>query len=172
MRRMRTSLMGAALGVMLALPAAAEGLPATAPLFQTIRQLDRSLFDASNTCDIASFSELIADDLEFYHDKTGLSTGKASLVAATEKNICRKVRRELVEASLEVYPLANYGAMEVGRHTFCNLVETPVCAPNTNGDGRFIMLWRKDGDGYKLARVISYDHVSSWERDQKAAPPR
>lgn len=171
MRRKQAGTMVAALAMIFALPVAAEGLPATDPLFQTIRQLDRSMFDASNTCDIVTFSNLIAEDVEFYHDKTGLSTGKASLVAATKNNLCHKVRRELVEDSFQVYPLANYGAMEVGRHTFCNLVETPVCAPKTNGDGRFMMLWRKEGDGYKLTRVISYDHVSSWERDQKT-PPR
>lgn len=156
--------------VLMANPAAAEGLPKTDPLYQTILGLDLSLFGASNACDIAAFSALIADDIEFYHDKSGLSTGKASLVSATEKNLCHKVRRELVQQTFEVYPLANYGAMEVGQHTFCNLVETPVCAPATNGDGRFVMLWRKDGDTYKLARVISYDHVSSWERDAKTMP--
>jgi hypothetical protein len=171
LRTMLASLMTGAV-VLAATPAAAESLPKTDPLYQTILDLDRSLFGASNACDMAKFSALIADDLEFYHDKSGLSAGKTALVSATEKNICHKVRRELVDATFEVYPLANYGAMEVGTHTFCNLSDTPICAPATNGDGKFVMLWRKDGDTYKLARVISYDHVSSWERDRKETAPQ
>ena len=60
--------------------------------------------------------------------------------------------------SLEVFPLQGYGAIEVGQHTFCNMAETPVCKDETNGIGRFFMLWQKQGDQYRLTRVVSFDH--------------
>ncbi len=37
-----------------------------------------------------------ADDLEFYHDKSGLSSGRQGLVEGVKNNICGKVTRELV----------------------------------------------------------------------------
>jgi hypothetical protein len=30
------------------------------------------------------------------------------------------------------------------------------------------MLWQKQGDQYRLTRVISYDHLSDWQRPKKA----
>ena len=61
---------------------------------------------------------MVADDLEFYHDKTGLSVGKQKFLAAIQKNICGKVRRDLVPGTLEVYPIKGYGAVELGTHRF------------------------------------------------------
>lgn len=152
--------------------AAADSLPHSDPLFKTIQQADTDLFGASNRCDIKAFANLVDEDFEFYHDKTGLTIGKAALIDATERNLCHKVRRTLIEPSLQVYPMQNYGAIEMGSHEFCNLVETPVCESRTNGTGRFFMLWRKRADGYKLARVISYDHVNSSDREGAAEQTR
>jgi ketosteroid isomerase-like protein len=145
--------------------AAADSLPHDDALFKTIQQADAALFGASNRCDLKAFANLIDEDFEFYHDKTGLTAGKAAMVNATEKNLCHKVRRTLIESSLQVFPIHGYGAIEMGSHQFCNLVETPVCEARTSGTGRFFMLWRKRASGYKLARVISYDHVDSRERE-------
>jgi hypothetical protein len=146
-------------------PAVADSLPPDDRLFKAIQQADADLFGASNRCDLKAFANLIDEDFEFYHDKTGLTVGKAALIDATEKNLCHKVRRTLIESSLQVFPIHDYGAIEMGSHQFCNLVETPVCEARTSGTGRFFMLWRKRADRYKLARVISYDHVNSWERE-------
>ena len=86
------------------------------PLFKTIQSLDTQLFDAYNHCDLDKFGSFLADDLEFYHDKTGLSRGRPALVGGIKNNICGKVTRELVPGTLEVYPIANYGAVETGIH--------------------------------------------------------
>ena len=138
----------------------ADGLRADAPLYRTIKALDQRLFEAYNTCDLATLSDLVDENLEFYHDRSGLELGRASFINSIKNNICRKVKRELVASSLQVYPLENYGAIELGEHTFCNLRETPVCKDETNGIGKFFMLWQKQGEQYRLTRVISYDHVS------------
>ncbi len=72
--------------VLLALP----GVPADAqsaaqpdPLFTTIQSLDTKLFDAYNHCDLTTLGAMVSDDLEFYHDQTGLSAGGRAL---TPKN--------------------------------------------------------------------------------------
>jgi hypothetical protein len=147
--------------------ATAVGLNPDNPTYAQVRALDQKLFQAYNTCDLATLGDLVDENLEFYHDKGGLSVGKASFLAAIKTNICHKVRRELVASTFEVYPLENYGAIELGQHTFCNMAETPVCKNETNGIGKFFMLWQKQGEQYRLTRVISFDHLSDRQRHLK-----
>ena len=45
---------------------------------------------------------MVAEDLEFYHDQTGLAVGRQPFVDAIKANICGKVHRELVAGTIEV----------------------------------------------------------------------
>ena len=135
-------------------------------LFQTISKLDTKLFDAYNTCDIDTFASLLEEDLEFYHDVTGLSKGRQSTVDAVKQNICGKVHRDLVPGALRVYPLNEYGAVETGIHLFCDS-KLKKC-PDGSGVGRFMMLWQNSGGVWKITRVVSYDHCN---RCSKAGSP-
>ena len=46
-------------------------------LFDALVQMDRALFEASfETCDAAKANSIFADDVEFYHDQTGLAVGE------------------------------------------------------------------------------------------------
>jgi hypothetical protein len=128
-------------------------LPASDPLYQTIAGLDATLFDAYNHCDLEKMGSMVAEDLEFYHDQTGLSVGKQSLIDAVKNNICGKVQRELIAGSLEVYPLKGYGAVEIGVHRFRHPGD-----PNNVGDAKFVQLWQNDHGTWKLTRVISFNH--------------
>jgi hypothetical protein len=130
---------------------------ASDPLFQTIQSLDAKLFDAYNHCDLLKFGSLIADDVEFYHDKTGLSRGRQALVEGVKNNICGKVTRELVPGTLEVYPIANYGAVEIGIHRFHHPGHEE---PGSVGEAKFIHLWQNQDGVWKVTRVISFDHQS------------
>jgi hypothetical protein len=47
-------------------------------------------------------------------------TSKKDIINATKKNICGKVTRELVKGSIEVYPVKDFGAIEIGLHKFHN----------------------------------------------------
>jgi hypothetical protein len=158
---------------LVALPTAgveAQAPQATAPsgeLFRTIASLDRELFDAYNRCDLEKFGSLLADDLEFYHDQTGLSRSRQSTVDAVRSNICGKVHRDLVPGTLEVYPLKGYGAIESGTHLFCD-PKLGKCGEGS-GTGKFFMLWQNKDGAWKLTRVISYDHCSGCYH---AAPPK
>lgn len=140
-----------------ALSAQVNAQAATPPdaLFQTIQSLDTQLFDAYNHCDLEKFGSLLADDLEFYHDKTGLSRGRQALVEGIKNNICGKVTRELEPGTLEVYPIADYGAVEVGVHRFHHPGHETT---ESIGEARFIHLWQKKDGTWKVTRVISFDH--------------
>jgi Domain of unknown function (DUF4440) len=122
-------------------------------LFRTIQDLDSKLFDAYNHCDLTTLGGMVSDDLEFYHDQTGLSVGKEPFLAAIRQNICGKVQRELLSHTLEVYPLHGYGAVEIGIHRFHHPQN-----PDNVGDAKFVMLWHNKDGAWQVTRVISYNH--------------
>jgi ketosteroid isomerase-like protein len=129
-------------------------------LFKTIEALDAQLFDAYNRCDLEKLGSFFTEDLEFYHDQTGLSRGRQALVDAVKKNICGKVRRDLVAGTLEVYPLKSYGAVEIGVHRFCDPKTNQTCGEAASGVAKFVMIWQNTDGTWKITRVISFDHVS------------
>jgi len=152
---------------------ALSGLPALAQpavdaksgaLYDAVAAQDAKLFDAYNGCDLKTLGGMVSEDLEFYHDQTGLARGRDPFVKAIHDNICGKVHRMLVPGSLEVYPLKTYGAVEVGEHVFCPADHVEKCDPKTSGIAKFTMLWQQTGDRWTLTRVISYDHVSDFAR--------
>ncbi len=154
---------------LLALPVAsvaqtsgAKGAAAPDALFQTVSALDTKLFDAYNTCDLKTLGEMVSDDLEFYHDKSGLSVGKQVFLASIRNNICRKVHRTLFPGTLEVYPLKGFGAVQIGVHRF-----THPGIDDELGEAKFIHIWQNKDGMWKLTRVISYDH----ERLRTPSPP-
>ena len=123
-------------------------------LFATVQALDTKLFDAYNHCDLTTLGAMVADDLEFYHDQTGLSAGKGPFLAAIKQNICGKVERALLPDTLEVYPLKGDGAVEIGVHRFHH----PGRPQDGMGDARFVTLWQNKDGVWKVTRVISYEH--------------
>ena len=122
-------------------------------LFDTVQSLDTKLFAAYNHCDLATVSSMVAEDLEFYHDVTGFSAGRQSLLDGLKDNICGKVRRELVPGTLEVYPIAHYGAVEIGVHRFYHPGD-----PTNVGEAKFITLWQNENGVWKITRALSFDH--------------
>lgn len=125
-------------------------------LTDTISRASAALFAAFNTCDLDRFAASLSDDLEFYHDRDGLETSPAHLVESLKVNICGKVRRELVPGSLQIYPIPDHGALEVGTHLFYEVAQNPKAGPV--GMARYVHVWQRSDDGWKLSRVISYDH--------------
>jgi ketosteroid isomerase-like protein len=140
--------------VLFSSPVYAQSNAQSGTLFQAIESLDRQLFDSYNHCDLATLGAMTSDDLEFYHDQTGLSVGKAPFIAAIKQNICGKVERTLVPGSLEVYPLKGYGAVELGVHRFHRAGHQE----DVGGEAKFVTLWQNNNGVWKLARAISYNH--------------
>jgi ketosteroid isomerase-like protein len=135
--------------------AAGKKAATSGELFETIARMDSAIFDAFNAHDVDRLMSRFTDDLEFYHDTGGLTDNRQTkesfgkLFANTPD-----IRRDLVKGSLEVYPIKDHGAIEIGEHRFCH--------KETNKDDcgtfKFAMVWRKAGDSWKISRVISYGH--------------
>jgi hypothetical protein len=141
------------------------GAPAASKeLIEALAKQDRSLFDAVFGCKLDVLGGMLTDDFEFFHDKWGqTANSRQQFVDAIAQGCERqktggdfKARRELVEDSMTVHVLNKYGAMQMGTHRFYALqAGQPDRLTET---GRFIDLWKQEGDVWKLARVISYDH--------------
>jgi len=126
-------------------------IPTDPELYRQIEQMDQTFFDAYNQCDMKKQEAIYADDIEFFHDKGGLMTSKKELLEATQKNICGKVTRILIPGSIEVYPINNYGAVEMGFHRFFNNQE-----PNAESKpSKFIIVWKKENELWRIAKVVS-----------------
>lgn len=123
-------------------------------LYDTITHLDSVFFSLYNNCSMQlnEYAAFYSDSLEFYHDKGGLSTSKQDVVEGTKKNICGKVTRELVKGSVEVYPIAGYGAVEMGMHMFHNNQEKQTGPPKVS---KFIIFWKQINKEWKITKVVS-----------------
>lgn len=132
-----------------------------AALTQTITDLDAKVFDAYNRCDLDTFGAYFSPKVEFYHDKGGVMFDRESVVASTRKYICNKVRRELIPATLKVYPIKDYGAVEEGEHRFCQ-----VPSGECEGSAKFLMIWEHKGETWQMTRVISYGHRPLTEEEK------
>lgn len=120
-------------------------------LYQEIIKMDSIYFTAYNNCDMLTQAKIYAKDIEFFHDKGGLLTDKALLLKSLEENICNKVTRTLINGSVEVYPINNYGAIQIGYHKFHNKEE-----PNAKSiPSKFIVTWKKENDNWTITKVIS-----------------
>ncbi len=137
-------------------------------LFKILKNNDSLIFKVGfNTCDMSQFENLIFDDLEFYHDKSGVINSKLDFIKVMKNGICNaknnsKLRRELKKNSLEVFPLYNnnklYGAIQQGEHLF---YETVNNKETLNGNAKFSHLWLLENNKWKLKRVLSYNHIAT-----------
>lgn len=128
-------------------------------LYDELARMDTALFDAAFiSCSADKFRAVFTDDAEFYHDRTGASYGES---VRTLKSCPRDngVTRTLVPGSLEVYPMQGYGAIQIGRHTFARAGESG------SEVAQFVHLWKREGSAWRLARVLSFDHRPSVQRN-------
>jgi ketosteroid isomerase-like protein len=152
---------------MAASPALAQkaGPAQTKQQYDEIAAADHALFSAFfDRCDTAALATMVTDDLEMFHDKNGFmpKSGKefldgiASTCARQKTGEDYRARRELVPGTLKVYPLNNYGAIETGVHRFYQLL--PGKPEKLVEVSQFTHVWKKEESGWKIARILSYDH--------------
>jgi hypothetical protein len=153
--------------VIMAGPVAAQtaGPAPTQQLTEEIQAADLALFSAFfDRCDVKALDSMVTDDFEMFHDKGGrVAASKADFITNITRTCERQKtgedhrgRRELIESTLKVYPLNNYGAIETGEHRFYKL--TPGKPEELVEISLFTQVWKKEGSAWKLARVLSYDH--------------
>jgi ketosteroid isomerase-like protein len=120
-----------------------------------ITRMDAKMFDAFNMHDVDRFMSLFTEDLEFYHDQGGLTTSQQTSEGFRRMfGNAPNIKRRLVPGTLQIYPIKDYGAIELGTHRFCHKEN----GKDDCGHFPFVMVWKKMGDSWKVSRVISYGH--------------
>ena len=117
-----------------------------------------------NNCNVEEMQKFFTDDVEFYHDKGGAIKGVDSMISVSKRNLCSNenflLRREAVAGSVKVFPMKNgqtiYGAILSGEHMFYVLEKGKE--PRIDGRAKFTHLFIKTASGWKMSRVLSYDH--------------
>jgi hypothetical protein len=147
------------------LSAQTAGPAPTQQLTEEVKAADVALFSAFfDRCDVAALKTMVTDDFEMFHDKGGrVAASGAEFIRNIEGTCARqktgedyRARRELITSTLKVFPLNNYGAIETGEHRFYKL--TPGKPEELVEISLFTQVWKKEGQTWKLARVLSYDH--------------
>ena len=64
------------------------------------------------------------------------------------------MNRELVQGTLEVYPLHGYGAVEIGIHRFRH-----SGIDDNIGEAKFVHIWRFKDGAWKVTRVMSFNRL-------------
>jgi hypothetical protein len=124
-------------------------------LYQEIAAMDTALFDAFNRRDQERIQAIFSKDLEFYHDKGGLSTYEQSVQNTRrlfERN--KTLKRQLVPGTMQVYPVKDYGAIQTAEHRFCHAES----GKEECGVYKLLHIWKRSDGAWKLTRVVSYDH--------------
>ena len=129
--------------------------PTSKELYHEIEQMDSIMFQAFNSQNMKKFKAMFTEDLEWFQDNGGLIPYNTVFenFENTFKNE-NKLSRELVKGSLEVHPIKDYGAIQIGSHRFKHM-ENGILEVGTF---KFLMIWQKKDDQWRISRVISYNH--------------
>lgn len=124
-------------------------------LYQAIAHMDSVVFNAFNTHNLEVLKSVFATNVEFYHDKGGLSDYNSTISSFKKLfEVNPGLRRELVQGTLEVYPVPGYGAVEIGIHRFVHTEN----GKEVVGTFKFIHIWQFKDNQWKATRVISVGH--------------
>lgn len=129
---------------------------------QAVRKADQAFWAAFNGCDQTGMAEHFTNDVEFYHDKTGLTQSRGAVTASMFTGPCAnpaalRVRREAIVGTDRFYPLADGFAMLEGEHRF--LATHSGRSERHDGKARYFELWQRDrANLWRMRRVVSFDH--------------
>ena len=134
-------------------------------LTATIAALDNAVFDSFNRCadpaQLQRHASYFDPAVEFYHDTGGVTWTREAMLENTRKHACGTYTRQLVEGSLQVFPIKDFGAIAQGSHRFCD-----TARGTCEGLADFVMLWRLRDGQWSITRVLSYGH-----RAASGSPP-
>ncbi|HKZ65748.1 MAG TPA: DUF4440 domain-containing protein [Chitinophagaceae bacterium] len=133
-------------------------------LSSTILSKDSLFWTTYNNCDTTQFPNFFTADVEFYHDKGGLTLGRENLFQTFKKNLCSnsdfRLRREVIAGTMKVFPLQEsdtiYGAILFGEHVF--YINEKDKKERLDGKARFTHVWILKDSIWKMSRILSYDH--------------
>lgn len=131
---------------------------------QLILKKDSLFWQSYNRCDTTGYDQFFSKDVEFYHDKGGITLGAENMAMSIRKNLCSnndfRLRREEVKGTVKIFPLQSqgviYGIILSGEHVFYILEKGKEA--RLDGRAKFTHLWLLKDNDWKMSRILSYDH--------------
>ena len=125
------------------------------PLFNEVAHLDSLQFDAFNSRNLDKLMNYFDNTLELYQDNTGVRNFDQTKTAFGNLFKMNYVlNRKLVQGTMEVYPIKDYGAIETGQHTFSHIENGKLQASTY----KFMQIWMKKDGVWRVTREITYGH--------------
>ena len=148
----------------LVFPEASQAQNTEQKIIQHILHKDSLFWQSYNRCDTSGYDQFFSNDVEFYHDKGGITLGVENMALSLKKNLCSnsdfRIRREEVKGTVKVFTLQNngviYGAILSGEHFFYILEKGKE--ERLDGRAKFTHLWLLKDGVWKMTRILSYDH--------------
>ena len=129
-------------------------------LSDVIKAQDKALFDAFNQCKPDVWRLYLDKNVEFYQDNDDPTYTRAELEPSfldrCKAGGSANLIREFIPESHEVHPIQGIGAVQFGKHRFS--LQTESDKWQVVAEPRFVHLWQKEGEQWRIIRVISYDH--------------
>jgi len=124
-------------------------------LYNTIRVQDSLMFAAFNSQNLPLMKAFFSPSLEWFQDNGGLINYE-TVFSNFAQMYTRpyKLTRTLNDGSLEVHPIKNYGAIEIGSHQFKHIENGKLEV----GTFKFLMIWKETNGKWQITKVVSYDH--------------
>lgn len=129
--------------------------PTSNQLYKTIRMQDSLLFAAFNAQNLALMKTFFSPSLEWFQDNGGLINYDTVFINFAQMYTRPyKLTRTLNKGSLEVHPIKDYGAIEIGTHQFKHIENGKLEV----GTFKFLMIWKETNGKWQITKVVSYDH--------------
>ncbi|MDR6672239.1 DUF4440 domain-containing protein [Xanthomonas sp. 1678] len=140
-----------------------SGAAAAADDEAAVRAADARYWQAYNACDMRTMGELLTDDVEFYHDKTGLTASKAAVLRSLRDGPCADpamhLRRDAAAGDVQFHPLAGGFALLAGTHRFH--LQRNGEPERLDGQAEFTNLWQSVDGHWRMRRIYSYAHAAA-----------
>lgn len=135
----------------------AQGPPNIA---KTVEQRETEFWDAYNNRDIEKIKTYLTPDVEFYHDKDGVTKTRDALLEDLRSGIFSstqpRIRRQLIPGTLQHHEIPGFGAIVTGKH--CFFVSTNGKREHKSATAQFTHVWQGVGDRWQMSRILSLDH--------------
>ncbi len=151
------------LGASAARQTVAQEMPTGQKLVDVITELDAKVHAGYNACDLNAMGSLIAPDVELYNDGAGRIVGRETVIDMLRKGLCEgprsqgfQFRSEPVSGSLEIFPIAGFGALEFSKSAMwedhSDGTKKPVSIV------RALTVWELRGGVWIVAMQFAYSH--------------
>jgi hypothetical protein len=137
------------------IPTNQKDTPTSGPLYNEIAHVDSLMFEAFNSRNLDKLKQFFDTSLEFYQDNTGVHNYNETIEAFS--NLFKMdyvLTRKLVNGSMEVYPIKDYGAIQTAEHIFSHIENGKF----QEGTFKFMQVWQKKDSVWRVTREVSYGH--------------